>query len=128
MNCDFSKLSQSELAGVRRELEERYAEFQARNLKLNMARGKPGAEQLDISDSILESANPKFAADGSDCRNYGVLEGLPEMRKFFGDVLGIDPANIIIGGNDNRAAFGLRNAKSVRSWRRHVHGGRSEKC
>ena len=101
MNSDFSKLSQSELAGVRRELEERYAEFQARNLKLNMARGKPGAEQLDISDSILESANPKFAADGTDCRNYGGLEGLPEMRAFFGEVLGIDPDNIIIGGNSS---------------------------
>ena len=101
MNCDFSKLSQSELEGIRRELEERYAAFQARNLKLNMARGKPGAEQLDISDSILESANPKFAADGTDCRNYGGLEGLPEMRAFFGEVLGINPDNIIIGGNSS---------------------------
>ena len=101
MNCDFSKLSQPELAAARRELEERYAEFQARNLKLNMARGKPGADQLDISDAILESANPKFAADGTDCRNYGGLEGLPEMRKFFGDVLGIDPENIIVGGNSS---------------------------
>ena len=101
MNCDFSKLSQSELEGIRRELEERYAAFQARNLKLNMARGKPGAEQLDISDSILESVNPKFAADGTDCRNYGGLEGLPEMRQLFGEVLGIDPDNIIIGGNSS---------------------------
>ena len=101
MNCDFSKLSQPELAAARQELEERYAEFQARNLKLNMARGKPGADQLDISDAILDSANPKFAADGTDCRNYGGLEGLPEMRKFFGDVLGIDPENIIVGGNSS---------------------------
>ena len=101
MNCDFSKLSQSELMGVRRELEERYAAFQARNLKLNMARGKPGAEQLDISDSILESVNPKCAADGTDCRNYGGLEGLPEMRQLFGEVLGINPDNIIIGGNSS---------------------------
>ena len=101
MNCDFSKLSPAELTLVRRELEERYAEFQSRKLKLNMARGKPGAEQLDISDAILESANPKFAADGTDCRNYGCLEGLPEMRQFFGDVLGIDPNNIIVGGNSS---------------------------
>ena len=101
MNCDFSKLSPAELTVVRRELEERYAEFQSRKLKLNMARGKPGAEQLDISDAILESANPGFAADGTDCRNYGCLEGLPEMRQFFGDVLGIDPNNIIVGGNSS---------------------------
>ena len=101
MNCDFSKLSPAELTVVRRELEERYAEFQSRKLKLNMARGKPGAEQLDISDAILESVNPGFAADGTDCRNYGCLEGLPEMRQFFGDVLGIDPNNIIVGGNSS---------------------------
>ena len=101
MNCDFSKLSPAELTLVRRELEERYAEFQSRKLKLNMARGKPGAEQLDISDAILESVNPGFAADGTDCRNYGCLEGLPEMRQFFGDVLGIDPNNIIVGGNSS---------------------------
>ena len=101
MNCDFSKLSSAELAGIRRELEERYAAFQAQKLKLNMARGKPGAEQLDISDSILDSTNPKFAADGTDCRNYGGLEGVPEMRQLFGDVLGINPDNIIIGGNSS---------------------------
>ena len=101
MNFDFSKLNPAELAGVRRELEERYAEFQARNLKLNMARGKPGADQLDISDTILETANPTFAADGTDCRNYGGLEGLPEMRQLFGEVLGIDPEKIIIGGNSS---------------------------
>ncbi|MBR2373015.1 MAG: aminotransferase class I/II-fold pyridoxal phosphate-dependent enzyme [Lentisphaeria bacterium] len=100
-NRNFSEMSREELAGVRCELEKLYGEFQARNLKLNMARGKPGAEQLDISDSILESANPKFAADGTDCRNYGCLEGLPEMRKFFGDVLGIAPENIIVGGNSS---------------------------
>ena len=70
MNCDFSKLSPAELTLVRRELEERYAEFQSRKLKLNMARGKPGAEQLDISDAILESANPKFAADGTTVITY----------------------------------------------------------
>ena len=101
MNCDFSKLSSAELSIVRRELEERYAEFQARKLKLNMARGKPGAEQLDISDAILENVNPKFAADGTDCRNYGGLEGLPEMRQFFGEALKINPDNIIIGGNSS---------------------------
>lgn len=100
-NFNFSELGREELSGVQRELEERYAEFQSRKLKLNMARGKPGAEQLDISDSILESVNPKFSADGTDCRNYGCLEGLPEMRKFFGDVLNIDPENIIVGGNSS---------------------------
>lgn len=101
MNCDFTKMSQAELAAAGRELEERYAEYQVRKLKLNMARGKPGAEQLDISDAILESVNPKTAADGTDCRNYGCLEGLPEMRSFFGEVLGIAPDNIIVGGNSS---------------------------
>ena len=100
-NCDYTRLSPEELENVCRDLEARYGAFQARKLKLNMARGRPGADQLDLSDAILTAENPKKAADGTDCRNYGCLEGLPEMRGFFGKLLGLDPANIIIGGNSS---------------------------
>ena len=99
--CDFTRSSREQLSAARRDLEDLYGAFQARKLKLNMARGRPGADQLDLSDAILTSANPGTAADGTDCRNYGCLEGLPEMRGFFGEVLGLDPANIIIGGNSS---------------------------
>ena len=100
-NCDYTRLSRKELESICRDLEARYGAFLARKLKLNMARGRPGADQLDLSDAILTAENPKIAADGMDCRNYGCLEGLPEMRVFFGELLGLDPANIIIGGNSS---------------------------
>ena len=100
-NCDYTRLNREELEHVCRDLEARYGAFLARKLKLNMARGRPGADQLDLSDAILTARNPKTADDGTDCRNYGCLEGLPEMRGFFGELLGLDPANIIIGGNSS---------------------------
>ena len=100
-NCDYARLSREDLESACRDLEARYGAFQARKLKLNMARGRPGADQLDLSDAILTAENPKIAADGMDCRNYGCLEGLPEMRAFFGELLGLDPANVIIGGNSS---------------------------
>ena len=94
-------LTPEELGGELRRLENAYAEFAARKLKLNMARGKPSGALLDHNDPVLETLTHPFAEDGTDARNYGVLEGLPEMRRFFGEVLGIDPERIIVGGNSS---------------------------
>ena len=79
MNCDFSKLSSAELSIVRRELEERYAEFQSRKLKLNMARGKPAKMQLDAVSDILDVIvkAEDCIDEGIDTRNYGELAGIP---------------------------------------------------
>lgn len=96
-----SNLSQAELAVLKSELEAEYSEYAGRNLALNMARGKPAAELLDHNMCVLETLENPFAADGTDARNYGILEGLPEMRKFFGEVLNIDPERIIVGGNSS---------------------------
>ena len=96
-----AELTPDELAGELRRLEDLYAEFAARKLKLNMARGKPSGALLDHNKPVLETLTHPFAADGTDARNYGVLEGLPEMRRFFGEVLGIDPERIIVGGNSS---------------------------
>ncbi|MBE6357686.1 MAG: aminotransferase class I/II-fold pyridoxal phosphate-dependent enzyme [Lentisphaerae bacterium] len=96
-----NELSQSELAALKMELEAEYSKYVGKNLALNMARGKPAGSLLDHNMSVLETLDDPFAADGTDARNYGILEGLPEMRKFFGDVLDIDPECIIVGGNSS---------------------------
>ena len=96
-----NELSQSELAALKMELEAEYSKYVGKNLALNMARGKPAGSLLDHNMSVLETLDDPFAADGTDARNYGILEGLPEMRKFFGDVLDIYPECIIVGGNSS---------------------------
>lgn len=96
-----NELPQAELNALKIELEAEYSEYAARNLALNMARGKPSGKLLDHNTDVLKTLDNPFAADGTDARNYGVLEGLPEMRKFFGEVLGLDPERIIVGGNSS---------------------------
>jgi DNA-binding transcriptional MocR family regulator len=81
-----------------------YDSFRARGLALDMTRGKPCAEQLDLSLGLLDCTGRDFrAADGTDCRNYGVLEGLPEARALFAELLGVQPGEVIVGGNSSLA-------------------------
>ncbi|HWO14870.1 MAG TPA: aminotransferase [Polyangiaceae bacterium] len=90
------------LASPGRELEARYAQFKARGLKLDMTRGKPSPEQLDLSDALLDRPRRGYGAlDGTDGRNYGGLDGLPEMKELFSPILGAPPEQIIIGGNSS---------------------------
>ena len=84
------------------ELRGRYDALKARKLALDMTRGKPCAAQLDLSMGMLELRDYK-AADGGDCRNYGVLEGLPEARRLFAELLDVEPAEVIVGGNSSLA-------------------------
>ncbi len=93
--------SEKELSDLKKLLESEYSEFAGRNLALNMARGKPGSGLLDHNNPVLETLSVTSAADGTDARNYGILEGLPEMRQFFGEVLDLDPERIIVGGNSS---------------------------
>lgn len=83
-------------------LRARYDALAARRLALDMTRGKPCSEQLDLSLGMLELSDHR-AADGTDCRNYGVLEGLPEARRLFADLLEVDPAEVVVGGNSSLA-------------------------
>ena len=83
------------------ELYRKFNEYKAMNLSLNMARGKPGREQLDLSNDMLDPSllgNCK-SADGTEVRNYGVLEGLSECRKLYAEILGVPEKNIIVFGN-----------------------------
>lgn len=76
----------------------RYHEIQEKKLQLNMARGKPAPEQLDMSMELLHLPQSYTTEAGIDARNYGILEGIPECRKLFGELLHINPKQIIIGG------------------------------
>jgi DNA-binding transcriptional MocR family regulator len=80
-----------------------YAELQAKNLRLDLTRGKPCAEQLDLSNGLLalpgEGPDAFKDADGTDTRNYGGLHGLPELRAIFSELLGVPVPNLIAGNN-----------------------------
>lgn len=101
---EYASLPKPELQKLRRELQEEYARYKARGLKLDMSRGKPGADQLDLSLGMLtcvDSAAACRAQDGTDCRNYGVLAGIPEARRLLADMLEVSPEEVIVGGNSS---------------------------
>jgi DNA-binding transcriptional MocR family regulator len=100
---DLSQLSKDELSKRRAELEARYEGYRARGLKLDMTRGKPGADQLDLARDMATVLAPDDtkASDGTDIRNYGGLDGIPEMKALFGTILGAKPEQVIISGNSS---------------------------
>ncbi len=84
------------------ELKAQYRAFQARGLTLDMSRGKPAPEQLALSAPILAGADMDYTCeDGSDARNYNHPLGIPEMRRLFGEILGVAPEQVIVGGNSS---------------------------
>ncbi len=81
-----------------------YDAYKALNLKLNMARGKPCKEQLDLSMpmmDVLHSGVNLVCEDGTDCRNYGILGGIDECKRLLGDIIEVPSYNIIIFGNSS---------------------------
>ncbi|MBE6984527.1 MAG: aminotransferase class I/II-fold pyridoxal phosphate-dependent enzyme [Ruminococcaceae bacterium] len=83
------------------ELREKYQKFQALKLNLNMARGKPGMEQLDLVSDMLAILIDygNYVIDGIDVRNYGELSGLPAAKRLFAEILGTQPEEIFVAGN-----------------------------
>lgn len=80
---------------------ERYEAFKARGLKLDMSRGKPESGQLDLSIPMLEPMTDFLSEDGVDARNYGDPAGIPEARRFFGELFGVPSDQVIVGGNSS---------------------------
>jgi len=78
-----------------------YEDLKAKGLKLDLTRGKPGADQLDLSEGLLGLPTTHKDRTGTDVRNYGGLEGLTEMREIFAELLGVDTAQVIAGGNSS---------------------------
>jgi DNA-binding transcriptional MocR family regulator len=103
------------------DLAKQYDAFKAANLKLDLTRGKPSADQLNLSNTLDGSLNGNYIApDKTDTRNYGGLDGLPELKTLYSQVLGVKPEETLIGGNSSLTLmhqvltfahyFGLRNA------------------
>lgn len=100
----YQQMSREEILAEKAELEKALAQYKAKGLKLNMARGKPGSDQLDLSTPMLDTLNSKSdfkAENGIDCRNYGELAGIPEARKLFGDYMGVSPEQTIVLGSSS---------------------------
>jgi DNA-binding transcriptional MocR family regulator len=99
----LAELSAAELSALAEDLTARYAELENAGLKLDLTRGKPSAEQLDLSNQLLELPGPgrTTSASGTDVRNYGGLEGLPEIRQIFGELLGIPTEQLVAADNSS---------------------------
>ena len=100
----YEEMTKEELLKEKEGLEAEYKKFQQRGLKLDMSRGKPSQEQLDLSMGMMDVLNSGVdltCDDGTDCRNYGVLDGISEAKQLIGDMIECNPDNIIIYGNSS---------------------------
>ena len=98
----YNDMSKEELLTLKESLNKEYAEAKAKGLALDMSRGKPSAKQLDVSLGLLDTINSSSdlkTLDGTDCRNYGVLDGIPEAKKLMADMMGTTPDHVIVYGN-----------------------------
>ena len=100
----YTQMTREALAAEKATMQAAYEAFAARGMKLDLSRGKPGADQLDIMtgmlDCLCDTADCK-TEDGFDCRNYGLLEGTPEAKRLFSELLGIPENYLFIGGNSS---------------------------
>lgn len=100
----YTEMSRQELTALKEKLTEEYEAFRRRKLSLDLSRGKPGSVQLDLLQGMLSCISTSAdcqGADGFDYRNYGLLEGIPEAKKMFSELLEIPEKNLIIGGNSS---------------------------
>ena len=99
----YSQMSKEQLQAEKTALEKQYADYKAKGLKLDMSRGKPAPEQLNLSlDMLLHCLDGDYkSSNGIDCRNYGVLDGIPEAKALFQEMLGVSADEVIVGGNSS---------------------------
>ena len=100
----YAEMTKEELMELRKNLKAQYREYQGKDLKLDMSRGKPCVEQLDLSMGmmdVLNSSSDLTCDDGTDCRNYGVLDGIREAKELLADMMEVNPENLIIYGNSS---------------------------
>lgn len=100
----YSELSREELLELKSQLEAQYEEVKAKDLKMDMSRGKPSKAQLDISEGLLgiiKTNEDAIAENGLDCRNYGILTGIPEARRLLADMSEVPEKDILIYGNSS---------------------------
>lgn len=100
----YSDMSKEELLTLKAQLDKEYADIKAKGLALDMSRGKPSADQLNLSMglmNVLSSDSDLKCETGVDCRNYGVIDGIPEAKRLLGEMSEVDPDHIIIYGNSS---------------------------
>ncbi|WP_461245809.1 aminotransferase class I/II-fold pyridoxal phosphate-dependent enzyme [Treponema sp. R6D11] len=99
----YAQLDKAELSALKAQLTAELSMYKESGRKLNMTRGVPSDEQLSLCNEMLTclSADDYKAANGADCRNYGGLDGIPEMKKIFADLLDLTPDEVIVGGNSS---------------------------
>jgi len=96
----LKEMDTAQLQALKTDLQKQYADYQKMGLKLNMSRGKPCQEQLDLAMPMLDIKETR-AADGTDARNYGVLDGLPEAKTFMAAFMSVPEENVIVFGNSS---------------------------
>jgi len=97
----YQGYSKEELIQRRNELSQKYEDYKKQGLKLDMSRGKPCTEQLDLSNGLFSHTENLFAQDGFDCRNYGLVDGIKEAKALFAELFNVSEDELIIGGNSS---------------------------
>ncbi len=100
----YKEMSKEELRALQVELKAQYEKLKEQGIKLDMSRGRPGADQLDLSAPMLDLLTSKVAfegADGMDIRNYGVLDGIMEARELFAGMMDCSVDHILVCGNSS---------------------------
>ena len=100
----YQEMSQRELQREYRKLSAAYREMEQQGLHLDLSRGKPSPEQLELSRKMLDEVNSGSvldSVDGTDCRNYGGLDGIPEAKALLAGMVGCRPEQVIVGGNSS---------------------------
>ncbi len=97
----LTELSAAEIAAFRQEQQTAYETLKSSGLKLDLTRGKPSAQQLDLSDELLKLPTSYVDAAGTDTRNYGGLQGITQLREIFAELLWVEPEQIVAGGNSS---------------------------
>ena len=98
---DLASKTTAELDVLAGELQQDYDRLRGRNIGIDMTRGKPAPEQLDLSKGLLETVtlDDCFGEDGTDYRNYGIIDGIPEAKRLFAEYMEVTPGEIIVGGS-----------------------------
>ena len=100
----YKDLSKKELLALKANLEKEFKKVQSKGIKLDMSRGKPSTEQLNLSMEmmdVLTSKSDLVCEEGVDCRNYGVLDGIKEAKQLLADMMEVPKDNIVIFGNSS---------------------------
>ncbi len=119
----YCEMSAEELKTLKSELEKQYEDAKGKGLKLDMSRGKPSPAQLDLSAGFLDalsSSDCLKSENGTDTRNYGVMDGISEAKKLMADIMGVKPESVIVCGN---ASLNIMFDTVARSFTHGVNGG-----